>query len=444
MNTKVEYDDTFTWDSPQVVKCMGWMAQTFPDLSLKKHFLKFAASCIKGRNSDKIFPIFTGEGNNSKSMIVKLFMQTFGDYAIKFDVSNVTSRNNNPGAASPHLARAKSVRLGFMDEAADDVPLHKETIKIAVGGDSRYVRKLHDNGGDIEVFLKLILSCNKVPIIPKADTATKNRVKIFPFLGTWTSDLTKLNNPHTYEMNEKFEDDIPAMVPAFMWILAQYFPIYSIEKLKDPEIVTKHTEDYWKDNDVYAQFAGDCVVVSNDKTNKVSFAEMFVKFRAWWKDAFDGVKVTEKSVVKRDLQLRWGPLVGKYWLGICLVDDNFGMVKDPQQPKPVAQAQPQPQPPTNPISENQPPVINLTNPVLPTTKFMSLEEIDELEGIIATIKEPKTPERVRDANKFIEKTKKDKYVQESMGDIPTKLWSPGIMSGVSGEINIEDDGAVDI
>jgi P4 family phage/plasmid primase-like protien len=417
MNTKVEYDDTLTWESPSVVACMAWMAQVFPDPDLKLHFLKFAASCIKGRNSDKVFPIFTGEGNNSKSMIVKLFTQTFGEYAIKFDMANVTGRNNNAGNASPHLARAKSVRIGFMDEAADDVPMHKETIKRVVGGDSFYTRKLHDNGGDIEVFFKLILSCNKVPIIPKADTAIKNRVKIFPFLGTWTADASKWNEPNTYEMKENFEDDIPGMVPAFKWILVQHFPIYSIQKLKDPKIVTEYTENYWKDNDVYAQFAADCVITTNDKNAKVPFAEMYSKFRVWWKDSFDGVKVPEKPLIKRDLQARWGHLVGKYFLGISLVEDEYG--SGPIKKEPV-------QPPAQPIA------------VAPSNiSSANLQIVEE-------ITQPKTPESVRHAIKFAEKTKNDKHIQESMGDIPTKLWSPGIMSAVSGEITVEDDGAVDI
>lgn len=452
MNTNVAYDDTLTWESPEVVACMNWFTQTFPDPKLKLHFLKFAASCIKGRNSDKIFPIFTGEGNNSKSMIVKLFMQTFGEYAIKFDMSNVTGRNNNAGNASPHLARAKSVRLGFMDEAADDVPMHKETIKRVVGGDSFYTRKLHDNGGDIEVFFKLILSCNKVPIIPKADTAIKNRVKIFPFLGTWTTDPSKLGEPNTYELRENFEDDIPDMVPAFMWILVQHYPIYNVEKLKDPEIVTKHTEDYWRDNDVYAQFAGDCVVVTNDKNSKVSFAEMYAKFRIWWKDSFDGVKVPEKPLIKRDLQSRWGRLVGKYFLGISLIEDEYGVGQVPapkKEPTQVTQSVklslvkqelestniPLANPPTEPSD------IPLANSPI---EDKSISNLSTIEKIIDEVISPKQPISVRYASDFNKKLALDKNAQELMGDIPTKLYSPGIMSGVSGEINIEDDGAVDI
>jgi putative DNA primase/helicase len=433
MNTKIDYDDTYTWDSPEVVACMAWMAQVFPDPELKLHFLKFAASCIKGRNSDKIFPIFTGEGNNSKSMIVKLFTQTFGEYAIKLDMANFTGRNNNAGNASPHMARAKSVRLALADEAADDVPMHKETIKRIVGGDSFYTRKLHDNGGDIEVFFKLILSCNKVPIIPKADTAIKNRVKIFPFLGTWTSDASKWGEPNTYELKENFEDDIPGMVPAFMWILVQHFPIYSIQKLKDPKIVTEYTENYWKDNDVYAQFAADCIIVSNDKNAKVPFSEMYSKFRIWWKDSFDGVKVPEKPLIKRDLQARFGHLVGKYFLGISLVEDEYGAGQIPTDKKaPV-------QPPAQPIA-----IDKITD--------LASENLQSIKEIVEEITQPKIPnsiikdfdDKIKYVKDFSDGIKTNKYAHDEMGDIQTKLWSPGIMSAVSGEITVEDDGAVDI
>ncbi len=409
------------------------MTQTFPDPKLKLHFLKFAASCIKGRNSDKIFPIFTGEGNNSKSMIVKLFMQTFGEYAIKLDMANFTGRNNNAGNASPHMARSKSVRLALADEAADDVPMHKETIKRIVGGDSFYTRKLHDNGGDIEVFFKLILSCNKVPIIPKADTAIKNRVKIFPYLGTWTSDVTKLGEPNTYLMKETFEDDIPGMVPAFMWILVQHYSIYNIEKLKDPEIVTEYTENYWKDNDVYAQFAADCVIVTNDKNAKVSFIEMYSRFRIWWKDSFDGVKVPEKPIIKRDLQSRWGHLVGKYFLGISMVEDDYGVGQGPIPKKEQQVVQPPPEQNNPAPSENLPTII-------------------EIIEIIETINQPKPLDSVtkdfEDKIKYVKDFNNDiktgKYELNEMGDIQTRLYSPGIRGGVSGEINIEDEGAVDI
>jgi phage/plasmid-associated DNA primase len=492
LNTGCEYPTDYTMETPAVKECIKWMEQVFPDKELRHHFMKFSASCVKGRNSDKIFPIFTGEGNNSKSMIVKLFMKVFGQYAIKFDMANVTGRNNNPGSASPHLARAKAVRMGFMDEAADDVPMHKETIKRVIGGDSFYTRKLHDNGGDIEVFFKLVLSCNKVPIIPKADTAIKNRVKIFIFESTWAAtvmvdgemipvpdDGIVVNGVHYFKLDQLFEERIPELATAFMWLLAEYYPYYAAEKLSDPEIVKRKTDEYWEDNNVYAQFAADCVVVDKGNQNvKVSFTEIYSKFRIWWKESFDGVKVPEKPQVKKDLQGRWGSLNGKYWYGVSLIEDEYGhdprAVADRKQP--VAQ-QPPPQTvttvptstiPTSIISTTMPTsttpisIISTTVPTstvptttVPTTTVpisiaaeTSLSQTAVETSLSKTAAEKKMHGAVRLAQEFTEKVRSEKHdirnMHEFTGDVPTQLLSPGIIAMVSGEINAEEDGAFDI
>ena len=59
-------------------------------------------------------------------------------------------------------------------------------------------------------------------------------------------------------------------------------------------------------------------------------------------------------------------------------------------------------------------------------------------------REPKIPDAIKHANKVFDKSKKSEEIQEFIGDIATKLLSPGIIAGVSGEINYEDEGAVSI
>lgn len=431
LNTNVPYESDFTWESPLVVECMRWFAQTFPDPQLQHHFLKFAASCLKGRNSDKIFPIFTGEGNNSKSMIVKLFEKTFGEYCIKFDMSNVTSRNQNASGPTPQLARSKAVRIAFMDEAADDVPIHKETIKRVVGGDSFYTRKNYDNGGDIEVFFKLVLSCNKVPIIPKADKAIKNRTRLFPFMSTWSPDapenIDEQYEKNHFKMDERFEERIPLLTTAFLWIMVQYFPYYSKEKLPDPQIVIDHTEAYWRDNDVYAQFAADCVDIVNingekDVNARVSFNEIYSQFRIWYKEAFDGSKIPDKQLVKTDLCARWGKLVGKYWYGVKL--------KDPEDPT-KAQA---------PETE--------TKEEIPKNENKKVSKQQELPKFLTDIVEKernrvkKVPEAISQAKAQLQTIKannlKGNALNDTLSDIKSKLMSPGIIAKDSGELGFEN------
>ena len=335
MCTNTPYHENYTWKHPLVMECMTWFSQVFTDKSLLHHFLKFAASTIKGRNSDKIFPIMTGDGDNSKSMIVKLFEAVYGMYCIKFDISNVTSKNGNSSGPSPQLARAKGARLAFMDEPEDDIPMNKGVIKKWIGGDSFFARMLQDNGGDIQVHFKLILTCNKVPIIPNADRAIKNRTRLFPFMSTWVDDApqdeAEQYKQRRFKKNPFFERRIPILAPAFLWIMTQYYPYYSAEGLRDPQAVIDHTEAYWRDNDVYAQFAADMIrevyvegTNERDANARATLSEIYSRFKEWFRDAFPGNKVPERGIVRSELQGRWGHMRGNAWHGIRVVDDAAG------------------------------------------------------------------------------------------------------------------------
>lgn len=332
MCTNIPYNVNMTWEHPLVKECMKWFSQVFTDRELLHHFLKFSASCLKGKNSDKLFPIFTGDGDNSKSMIVKLFEATFNSYCIKFDIANVTGKTMNASGPTPQLARAKSTRIAFMDEPEDDVGMNKGVLKRWVGGDSFFSRLLQDNGGDIQITFKLVLTCNKVPIIPNADKAIKNRTRLFPYMSTWVDDApddeAEQLRTRKFKKNPFFERRIPILAPAFLWIMSQYYPYYVNEGLHDPAIVTETTEAYWRDNDVYAQFAADTIQeVYNeqgvrDSSARVTLSEIWSEFKLWFKDAFPGTKVPERSIVRSELSSRWGRMTGNAWYGIRIMDNE--------------------------------------------------------------------------------------------------------------------------
>lgn len=332
MCTNNPFHENFTWNHPLVIECMKWIGQVFIEKELKHHFLKFASSCLKGKNSDKIFPIWTGDGDNSKSMIVKLFESTLNVYCIKFPVALLSEKSMNSSGPSPQLARAKSTRVAFLDEPEDDIPMQKGTIKRYTGGDSFFARQLQENGGDIQASFKMILMCNKVPIIPNADKAIKNRARIFPFMSTWVDDPPTTESEQyekrKFKKNPAFERRIPQLAPAFLWIMVQYYPYYYSEGLIDPQIVRDHTESYWRDNDVYAQFAADNIQEvfdangNRDSSARITLSEIYAEFKMWYRDTFPGQKVLERTVVRTELTSRWGRMHGNAWHGIRLVSNE--------------------------------------------------------------------------------------------------------------------------
>lgn len=354
MCSNIPYHDGYSLSHPLVKETMKWLGQIFSDKDLLHYFLKFAASCLRGKNSDKIFSIWTGDGDNSKSMLVKLFEAALGSYCIKFPVSMLTEKNTTSSGPTPQLARARCTKVAFLDEPEDDVPMQKGTVKRLTGGDSFFARLLQENGGDVQATFKLILMCNKVPIFPNADSAIKRRSKLVTFLNTWILEdpnappegmwkegklyFNKIpeegiakNGKMYFKMDITFERRIPFLAPAFLWILSQYFPYYYEEGLHEPEIVIDTTQSYWKENDIYSQFAADLIqevyVTTDegkvrDKNAKTSLSAIYSEFKSWFRDTFPGAKLPERPIVKGELSSRWGRMVGNSWLGIRIVDND--------------------------------------------------------------------------------------------------------------------------
>lgn len=324
MSTNIPYNE-YTWDDSLVQECMKWFKQVFTDDKLLHHFLKFSASCLKGRNNDKIFSIWTGEGDNSKSMIVKLFEATFNSYCIKLPVSVLNERSISSNSPTPHLARTKSTRVAFLDEPEDDIPIYKNVIKRLTGGDSFFARFLQENGSEIKTTFKLILTCNRVPVIPNADKAIKNRTKIFPFLSTWVDDAPKEESEQyqqrKFPRDPFFENKIPTLAPAFLWIITQYYSYYIKEGLDDPPIVIEATKAYWNNNDFYSQFIKDTIEIVPNENVRVTLTELYSKFKVWFSNSFPGIKIPERPIFQNEIISKLGKLRNNSWYGIQIKDN---------------------------------------------------------------------------------------------------------------------------
>ena len=332
--TSIPYRLDLNYESPLVRRLWTWLTQVFRDSQLLHHFLKISASGLRGRNSDKLFPIWTGEGDNSKSMIVKLFEIAFGSYCIKFPTALLTGRRTQSSSPMPEVARSKATRWAFLQEPDDEEEIKGGLLKELTGGDSFFARMLHDNGGEVEAFFKLVLMCNKPPAVPTGGKAVKNRLRIVPFLSTWVSNPppspVEQMAQGKFKKDPFFEKQIPELAQAFLWLLVEYYPIYIREGLEDPPIVKDATDKYWAENDIYAQFATECIRPAliksmtgedlRDPNSKMSLSDVYREFKQWHRSNRPNSKIPERPIVRNELIQRWGPLHGESWHGIKAAD----------------------------------------------------------------------------------------------------------------------------
>lgn len=332
MTAGVKYSTVYSDTHPLVIECSDWIKRVFPNMDLYCHFMKFAASMLYGKNADKIFPIWSGGGDNSKSMVVKLFECVLGEYCIKLPVNMLADQKRSASGPTPELARADHKRCGFLEEPSSDLVMANGIIKRLTGGDSFFARKLNENGKDIEMTLKVVLMCNKVPTIVDPDQATKNRVKIFPFMSKWCDDAPEDPNEQMkqgrFKKDPNFERNIPRLAPAFLWLMVKSWRSYKIEGLKNPPVIIEQTEDYFKRTDIYAQFLSESITnVKNqkgeiDEKAKLSIQEIYNEFKIWYRSAFPDGKIPSRTDVRSDLISRWGPTTNNCWLGIKLLSND--------------------------------------------------------------------------------------------------------------------------
>lgn len=327
-NTYVDVPD----DYPGMIALKEWIDQCFPDEALKRYFMKYAASCLKGGNIDKSIFIMTGEGWNSKSKIEKLFMLAFGKYAIKLPTSIFSIKQGNSGAAVPELARMENMRIAWTQEPPKGVQTNMDWLKAISGDDSTYIRKLYVDGKDIESTAKVSIACNMIPII-NGDLAGQGRIKIMPFVSVWSINAPKTKEEqdklHIYPMDRDFGSKINDMVIPFINLTMKWYPIYREEGMEEPAIVTRAAQQYWMENDVYLCFMNACLetVIEGgilDTRYRISLPEMHLKIKTFMTQFFTSLKLPDYPTFTSEIKPRLTNMgivienkevIGMRWIG---------------------------------------------------------------------------------------------------------------------------------
>jgi phage/plasmid-associated DNA primase len=385
MFTSLPYREDFNWGCDSVTRYLKYLNQVFPDKELMKYMRKDIASFLKGRNAEKLFRIFSGCGDNSKSVYIKLVERAFGSYCVSVPVSVITVKRGSSSSASPETARLRGAHIATCAEPDDNETIKAGIVKSMTGNDRFFTRALFSNGEEIEAMYKLILITNKVPSIPNAGKAIKNRVMIIPFLATFVDkdypeDEDEQYERKTFKKDPDFEDYVPLLSQAMLWCAVQDYQPYCREGLKElPRVIKDETNAYWEENDAYDLFIREKlvkevipevevkpivedieVIVIDDKecggnkeggkdgpgkegtkqkkqpkspkrqkkeepkyTTEVALTDLYRVFKIWVKEAFPGLlPIPDQPQVRTEMVQRLGPQKNRKWVGWSLKEEE--------------------------------------------------------------------------------------------------------------------------
>lgn len=279
----LEYNHYYTDRDPIIQEVYGFLDKVFPNRELRDYVLKIFASCLYGRNNDKIMVIMTGKGNNAKSIMKKFLQSAFGPYFA--DVASTLFTSDRPSAsqATPELAKVVNKRIIMGQETKSKAKMRANVIKELTGGDTFSARQLYSTSIVIDPTFHVFHMCNGIPEIDEIDIAIQNRLRVIPYLSTWSQNAPEDPEEQwkklTFKQDKNFDRQIPRLAPGFLWVLVKYYRKYREEGLMEPAIVTQWTKDYWERNDVYVRFLRECVEYGEGfSTLKSTIYETFQKW----------------------------------------------------------------------------------------------------------------------------------------------------------------------
>lgn len=282
LQSGVVYDFNMTDDDPRVKETIDIFTKIFPNVQVREFVLDICAELFVGGNRRKHIYIFTGVGNNGKSVIKQFLRDLLGEYAIDFPTCTMFSSRSSSGL-SPDLARSGGgVRMAVVQESNSDDKLNTGAMKELTGNDSMYVRALYSAPKEITPLFKTILICNKLPMLTEDDEAVWNRMVVIPFEAKFTripKGQEKINAMnHIYQRDDTLMSRLRTLAPALAYLL--------LHRLKNvdpdspvPDYILQRVDNYRGESNYYRRFVDqeleeeDGAVLSTDL--------LFAKYQTW-------------------------------------------------------------------------------------------------------------------------------------------------------------------
>jgi len=248
------------WEKSILQWCNG-------DKELVTFLQTFCGYSLSGLTSFQGFLFLAGEGNNGKSVFVKVISTLIGKYAASMQSESLMLQNKSAKDASEDLVRLLGIRFASAQEVSEGKFFDENLIKKMTGGDTITARNLYESSIEFTPNLKLVISGNHKPIVKGTDNGFWRRMHLIPF-------NAKIDKPDAH-LTEKLFNEMSGILN---WCLVGW-KRFQLEGLVVPEIIKRESNSYREIMDVLAQWKNECVIEKNG--NKVPANLVYLSYKKW-------------------------------------------------------------------------------------------------------------------------------------------------------------------
>lgn len=251
----------------------AYLDQIQPNPKNKSYMMTALSTCLSGLITEGNFYILTGEGGAGKSIFMQLFKLAMGELFTPMDVRLLMEKRSK-STSNPSMADKKGVRACAFDEPTATDDINTDFIHSLIDKDELNIRhrSLFREETYFKSQMKLFLLCNKYPMILQNDSVW-DKVKVISFNSKFIPSCRLkvgqklLENQFIADLrlNEKFRE----WADPFMYMLLEAHKEYLIHGLVEPEEVTKATNTYRQQCNIYENCMTDSLDTTSDIQNKI-------------------------------------------------------------------------------------------------------------------------------------------------------------------------------
>lgn len=303
MSTNCDYIN-YSKTNEDIQAVYHFFEQIQPEQEMREYLFTKLSSFLEGVQRDQKFEIWTGTGANGKGRILKLVLDSFGDYACTIPITLLTKPRADSNSCTPALAMTKGKRCCAFQEPENDDKIYVGHMKNITGGDKMMARSLYSDPVEFYPQFKTILACNKLPDVPSADGGTWRRIRVVPFEIKFVDKPTELFHRRKID---NIDDHITKWTSAFMSILTEKYKSYIKNGIDEPPKVLLHTNEYQNNSDIFMEYIGDNIL-STEPKDYITFSDLWEDFKKWYKESN---RPDSKKPVKTDLKTEIENRLGK-------------------------------------------------------------------------------------------------------------------------------------
>ena len=307
---------------PIIAEIEDFMNKLFPNADLTRYMWEHLASTLIGILPDQTWNIYIGEGQNGKSVLVKLMEYVLGEYKGTVPLSLLTDRRTKIGGTSPEVIGLQGLRYAVMQEPTKGERVNEGVMKQLVSGiDPIQARGLYmQNAISFYPQFKLVLCSNYLMEIKSNDHGTWRRIRVVPFQSLFTDNPVDNDplKPYQFKIDRTIEERIRDWKELFASMLVR--KVFETNGLvQDCEIVLSASNTYRQGQDAISQFIADNIVVSD--TGRITKVDLKERLKTWNEQTYGEKNGPPLKEVVDEMNKKYRRCEKtKVWLGVSLID----------------------------------------------------------------------------------------------------------------------------